>query len=44
MTTDAARRYRLTAWVIGVGACLLVFGYLTAEQWLGLVGSLMGGA
>ncbi len=42
MTTDTARRYRLIAWVVGIGAALLVGGYLTAEQWIGLVGALMG--
>ncbi len=41
MTTDAASRYRLTAWVIGIGAGLLVFGYITADQWMALVGGLM---
>ena len=40
--TDTQARYRLAAWIIGVGAVLLVFGYLTSAQWLGLVGSLLG--
>ncbi len=44
MTTDTARRIRLVGWVIGVGAGLLVFGYITADQWMALVGSLMGAA
>ena len=32
---------RLVAWVIGIGAVLLVAGYLTADQWVGLVGGLL---
>ena len=32
---------RLVAWVIGIGAVLLVAGYLTADQWLKLVGALL---
>jgi len=32
---------RIAAWVIGVGVVLLVTGYLTADQWLSLVGSML---
>lgn len=39
MTTDTQARYRLAAWVIGVGAVLLTLSYLTADQWLALVGA-----
>lgn len=38
MTTDTQARYRLAAYVIALGAALLVFGYLNADQWLALVG------
>lgn len=33
---------RALAWMFGIGAVLLVTGYLTADQWLHLVGSLLG--
>lgn len=29
-------------WLIGVATVLLVTGYLTAEQWLGLIARLLG--
>ena len=32
---------RIAAWVIGIGVVLLVTGYLTADQWLKLVGALL---
>ena len=40
-TTPDPKYLRLVAWVIGVGAVLLVAGYLTADQWVGLVGDLL---
>lgn len=40
MTTDP-KSLRLIAWVVGVAAVLLVLGYLTAEQWLALIGGLL---
>lgn len=41
-TTPIDPKYlRIAAWVIGIGAALLVAGYLTADQWLKLVGALL---
>ena len=41
-TTPIDPKYlRIAAWVIGIGAALLVTGYLTADQWLKLVGALL---
>lgn len=42
MTTDTQARYRLAAWIIGIGTCLLVAGYLSADQWLVLIGGVFG--
>lgn len=41
MTPMTLGQRRLVGWVIGVGAVLLVAGYLTADQWLKLVGGLL---
>lgn len=41
-TTPINPKYlRIAAWVIGIGVVLLVTGYLTADQWLKLVGALL---
>ena len=41
-TTPIDPKYlRIVAWVIGIGAALLVAGYLTGDQWLKLVGVLL---
>lgn len=36
------QRNKTLAIVAAIGACLLVAGYLTADQWLGLVSALLG--
>lgn len=33
---------RLVGWIVGIGAVLLVTGYITAPQWLALVAGLFG--
>lgn len=38
---DPERR-KTILWLGGLGAALLVFGYLTSEQWLRLVAMLLG--
>jgi len=35
-------RNRLALWLGAIGALLLVLGYLTADQWLLLIRSLLG--
>lgn len=41
-TTPIDPKYlRIAAWVVGIGVVLLVTGYLTADQWIGLVGALL---
>lgn len=41
-TTPIDPKYlRIAAWVVGIGVVLLVTGYLTADQWLKLVGALL---
>ena len=41
-TTPIDPKYlRIAAWAIGIGVVLLVTGYLTADQWLKLVGALL---
>lgn len=35
---------RAVVWIAGIGAVLFVAGYLTADQWVGLVGALFSGA
>ena len=35
-------RNRMILWLGAIGALLLVFGYLTADQWLLLLQSLLG--
>lgn len=42
MTTDSARRWRLAAWVIGVGAVMVFAGVATFDQWAALVAGLFG--
>lgn len=41
MASDIPRN-RLILWLGAIGALLLVFGYLTADQWLMLLQSLLG--
>lgn len=35
--TETRARYRLAAWVIGVGAVMVFAGFATFDQWTGLV-------
>jgi hypothetical protein len=37
-------RNRTLQWIAGIGAVLLVAGYLTADQWLSLLRALLVGA
>lgn len=42
MADDATKsRLRLVAWVLGIGALFVAFGYATFEQWAALVGGLL---
>lgn len=34
---------RAVVWIAGIGAVLLVAGYLTADQWVTFVGMLLSG-
>ncbi len=43
MTDIEPRRFRLYAWVIGIGAAFVVAGYATYEQWAALAAGLLGG-
>lgn len=43
MTDANLRRTRLIGWIAAISAVLMVAGYLTADQWLGLVRVLLGG-
>jgi hypothetical protein len=44
MTDANLRRTRLIGWIAAISAVLLVTGYLTADEWLGLIRVLLGGA